>query len=402
MKKIIVLLLFCSTAAHAVDLAICHRPQVCPAIGADELDSKVTKQGNTFNGPSQLVQLLGNGKLPTLDGSNLFNLSTGTGGSTPAGSDTWVQYNATGVFAADTNFTWDYTNQRLKIRGGTTFVDAAFEVFANTGDNAITVSDNGTATMVIRTDPSGSIINSDGSFNISANNQLSLSAGGSSAIVMNGGGAVQIAGNLESINTVSYTWPSSQGDPGTILTNDGSGILSWSPTVITPGGSDTQFQFNNSGVLDGSSNLTTSGGTINVQAPLHINSGFVLTGASTINEGSPIRSADTNTLLLIENTQGSISIGDSQMVVNSALVYMQSDAATVFTTEPTKFYTSGGTKLGLNGNSAPAFELDVSGDINFTGTMNTNGTPGITAGPFTTITSITVVNGIVTDLQGTP
>lgn len=38
------------------------------------LDASVTTQGNTFNGNSQLVQTLSDGKLPVLDGSNLTNI----------------------------------------------------------------------------------------------------------------------------------------------------------------------------------------------------------------------------------------------------------------------------------------------------------------------------------------
>lgn len=40
-------------------------------------DTTVTKQGNTFNGPDQLVQLDSNGKLPAIDGSLLTNISGG-------------------------------------------------------------------------------------------------------------------------------------------------------------------------------------------------------------------------------------------------------------------------------------------------------------------------------------
>lgn len=109
MKKILALILLQTAGAWAgeVNLAICHRPQVCPPIGPEELASIVTKQGNTFNGLSQLVQLLGNGKLPALDGANLFNLSTGTGGGTPAGANTEVQYNNSGVFGASPDLTFD-------------------------------------------------------------------------------------------------------------------------------------------------------------------------------------------------------------------------------------------------------------------------------------------------------
>lgn len=41
----------------------------------DTSDSTVTKQGNTFNGASQLVQLTSTGKLPTIDGSLLTGLT---------------------------------------------------------------------------------------------------------------------------------------------------------------------------------------------------------------------------------------------------------------------------------------------------------------------------------------
>src|SRR5437879_10846908 len=39
--------------------------------------SSVTKQGNTFNGVNQLVQLNGSGNLPALNASNLTSLTAG-------------------------------------------------------------------------------------------------------------------------------------------------------------------------------------------------------------------------------------------------------------------------------------------------------------------------------------
>jgi hypothetical protein len=39
-------------------------------------DSSVTLQGNTFNGPNQLVQLNGSGALPAIDGSNLTGVTS--------------------------------------------------------------------------------------------------------------------------------------------------------------------------------------------------------------------------------------------------------------------------------------------------------------------------------------
>ena len=53
------------------------------------LSSAVTKQGNTFNGASQLVQLDASAKLPAVDGSNLTNLPI----SPSTGGDLYLFYN---------------------------------------------------------------------------------------------------------------------------------------------------------------------------------------------------------------------------------------------------------------------------------------------------------------------
>lgn len=44
----------------------------------DISDTSITKQGNTFNGAGQLVQLNSNGQLPALDGSLLTNIQANT------------------------------------------------------------------------------------------------------------------------------------------------------------------------------------------------------------------------------------------------------------------------------------------------------------------------------------
>lgn len=49
-------------------------------LATGQVPSDVTRQGNTFNGASQLVQLTSAGKLPALDGSLLTGISGGSGG----------------------------------------------------------------------------------------------------------------------------------------------------------------------------------------------------------------------------------------------------------------------------------------------------------------------------------
>jgi hypothetical protein len=60
--------------------------------------------------------------------------------------------------------------------------------------------------------------------------------------------------------------------------------------------------------------------------------------------------------------------------------------------------TSG--KVGV-GNAVPAYELDVTGDINTSTLYRVGGTAGVSAGSFSTITAIQTVGGIVTVLTGT-
>lgn len=70
-------------------------------------------------------------------------------------------------------------------------------------------------------------------------------------------------GNASNQSTQSaYTLPITDGTANQVLTTNGSGAVSFSDVSITPAGSDTQLQYNNSGALGASSNLTwdNSGG----------------------------------------------------------------------------------------------------------------------------------------------
>jgi len=61
--------------------------------------------------------------------------------------------------------------------------------------------------------------------------------------------------------SVTYTLPSADGSSGQMLSTDGSGVLSWATAAGggTPGGSDTQVQYNSGGSFAGSANLTYDG-----------------------------------------------------------------------------------------------------------------------------------------------
>lgn len=62
-----------------------------------------------------------------------------------------------------------------------------------------------------------------------------------------------------SVTSVTYLLPSTDGGGGQVLTTDGSGGLSWtdvSTSATTPGGSNTQVQYNDSGAFGGDAGLT--------------------------------------------------------------------------------------------------------------------------------------------------
>lgn len=75
------------------------------------------------------------------------------------------------------------------------------------------------------------------------------------------GGAVNLVGP-NTANTVSFTLPSADGSNGQYLQTNGSGTLSFASVTASPGGSNTQVQFNNSGAFGGSANLTFNGTTL--------------------------------------------------------------------------------------------------------------------------------------------
>lgn len=71
---------------------------------------------------------------------------------------------------------------------------------------------------------------------------------------------------LGGLTVSGLIYPTTDGNPNEVLITDGSGNLSWGvPTAVaTPGGADTQVQFNDGGVMAGTSLMTVSGTTIQI------------------------------------------------------------------------------------------------------------------------------------------
>lgn len=178
------------------------------------------------------------GYLLRTDGAgNLSWVAGGGGGNgTPGGSNTQVQFNDETTFAGDADFTFD------KITG----------ILSIPIVNATTVSASGFQTT-------GNLT----AGNIKANTLANIS------------GNLRVTGNVNFSGAANITLGSvanlkiSGGTNGYVLTTDGLGNLDWAAGGGggngTPGGSNTQIQFNNNGSFGGSPFLTFNTSTNTVQ-----------------------------------------------------------------------------------------------------------------------------------------
>jgi hypothetical protein len=74
------------------------------------------------------------------------------------------------------------------------------------------------------------------------------------------------ANSYASTTPQTYTFPTTYGTNGNVLTSDGSGGLSWGAAGGSPAGSNTQIQFNSSGSFGASANLTWDGTNVQLGA----------------------------------------------------------------------------------------------------------------------------------------
>ncbi len=190
--------------------------------------------------------------------------SAGGGGGSPGGSSTNVQYNLSGSFAGDANFTWDHTAQLLTLTGtgggfNTAFqvtgpVNPAFELNDTAGAPWLFSSTSGVFKLGIL-NGGGSyggvgllITGNTGSRNIT---DASLEASGSHVLGITSNGEVNLNGSV--------------GTATNCLTSGGTGsAATWASCGGgggSPGGSNTQVQYNNSGSFGGSSRFTWTDST---------------------------------------------------------------------------------------------------------------------------------------------
>lgn len=266
----------------------------------------------------------------TSGGITITNIGGGGGPTTPAGLNTEVQYNNSGVFGASAGFTYsegfgsvlsigNFGGRSGSIRlqnvsSATGNVGISVDPGATTSWTLVLPSNAGANGQVLSTDGFGvtswsTVSSGSGTVNSGTAGQITYYAASGSAVsgttnaAISGGhltlgssgssaGSISLAGSTNgsvtidtatSAGTWTLTLPTSAGTSNQVLQTDGSGNTSWvnMSSGGTPGGSNTQVQYNNSGSFAGDSSFTYNGSGAIYLGSLGSSSGTItLYGAS--------------------------------------------------------------------------------------------------------------------------
>jgi hypothetical protein len=269
---------------------------------------------------------------PTADGLALTSTKVGAMSwaavsATPAGSDTQVQYNNGGTaFGAASTFTFNNSTGVVTATGfsgalnGTvgattpaagTFTTATARAAATQDSVVLQGRAGGTSSYAATITPttltaSRTVTLPDASINFATG--LPVANGGTGATTAN-----------SAFNALA---PSQTSNSGKYLTTDGSNT-SWA-TVSgggSPGGSNTQVQYNNSGAFGGSANFTFNGSLVNVNAATTTptNTPFVVKAANTKYAAIKTESSPTSGFVMLgDNASATESFGTASIGYSGA------------------------------------------------------------------------------------
>jgi len=251
------------------------------------------------------------------DGTGNLNWAPQTGGGngngTPGGLTTQVQYNSNGTFAGDPNFTWNDATKVLIVGNNITVANtvSALRLVSSvaTGTSPLLVTSTtpvanlavetaatvrsanqpnitslgNLTSLVVSGNANVGNLGVGGSFNLTGNfsagnistpgqtNTTGLTVSGNATFtnntVISGSGLLRINGNVNAANAANVNLGNVSnlhidgGINGYVLQTDGAGGLSWTAQTGgggngTPGGSNTQIQYNDTGAFGGSAFFT--------------------------------------------------------------------------------------------------------------------------------------------------
>ena len=231
------------------------------------------------------------GKVMVSDAEGQLVWSNNGTATNPSGSDTEVQFNDGGTFGAVPEFTYNKDTEILaaptinatsELRVGLIPVSIRSDAF--TSYSLVLPSDQGLPGQTLENDGTGNLtwvdkvvpsgldtyvqFNDGGEFG--SDSTFNFDKTGSILNVPNivcdtvASTAVSVGSTTittASTGPVSLVLPSNDGNSGEVLTTDGLGTLSWTENLTDPAGSNTQVQFNNSGVFGADSSFTYDNST---------------------------------------------------------------------------------------------------------------------------------------------
>jgi hypothetical protein len=204
---------------------------------------------------------------------NAVELGIYTGGyATAAGSSGQVQYNNGGILAGNSQMTFSPSTGLLNVTQANTSNLTTTNLTATTSNtstlNVATLANLGSvANVKMLGGSSGQIVTTDGTGNLSFS--PAVAAGANTQLQYNNNGYLTglanvtfSGGNLRlgAIPNVKITG----GTNGQVIKTDGAGNLYFGPSGGTPGGSNTQIQYNNNGNLSGVGVLTFNGSNLSI------------------------------------------------------------------------------------------------------------------------------------------
>jgi hypothetical protein len=370
----------------------------------------VTWNGNILNlGTVDKLSIGGglNGYFLQTDGTgNLTWAPAGNGGGgngSPGGSNAQVQFNDEGNFGGDAGFVYNKTTDILSVNNVT--------VSANVTANKVYATGNITANYFIGNGSqlTGILVNS--ANYVSQPVQANITSLGTLT-------SLNVAGNISFASSGNVSLGSvsnihiSGGLTGYVLTTDGTGNLSWESAgggSGSPGGSNTQLQFNDGGSFGGSAAFTFN----------KVSNAVVLTGNVTTKNLTSNSQTVYGNVNISGNATAGYYFGDGSYLTN-----VQSDVANYVAQPAQSNITSLGTLTSLNviGNiitsqyvsaaqiqtsgNANVGTLRVSSSASITGQLTANGIISFTASPNVSLGSVANVrisgglNGYVLSTDG--
>ena len=204
-----------------------------------------------------------------LNANGSWSLVSATPSTTPAGSNTQLQFNNSGAFGASGGLTFNSTTNTLNIANSVFLGNTTSNVFANN-----TVLKVGNAISNVLTNSSSIVL-----ANSTSNTRIAIPPAATRA-----GAAFFLHANGEWVNVSSVV-------------------------SATPGGSNTQLQFNDSSTFNGSAGLTFDKLSNNLSV-----SNTVSVGNSTVN------SSVNTSLIRVANSTTSVNISSVQLTIGNTVV----------------------------------------------------------------------------------